>query len=176
MVIGQDRSATQPEYGVRDLRLAQFGIRLAEALRFPILTVIDTPGAELSAEAERQGIVREIADTLGAMEARTVPAVGLLLGEGCGAAAIATLGTDIVLAAEHSWLAALPLRGAADIMYGDPNRTLDVAVAQQITATQLWAEGIVDRLIPEPLSELPSEWCARVVAACAAAVRPAMAC
>jgi acetyl-CoA carboxylase carboxyl transferase subunit beta len=153
VVVGQDRRAPDTRFRVADLRRAQEGIRLAEALGFPLVTVVDTPGAELSAAAEEDGLAREIANTLAAMAARTVPAVGVLLGEGCGAAALAILGTDVVIAAESAWLSALPLEGAADILYGDASRVAEAAVEQRIGARELLAEGIVHRLVPESVDD-----------------------
>ena len=150
LIVGQDRAASDPRYGVADLRLAREGIHLAEWLGLPVVTVVDTPGAELSVAAEEGGLAREIANTLGAMAARSVPAVTLLLGEGCGAAAIALFGGDVVIAAEGSWLAALPLEGAADILYGDGALAVRAARAQRVAAAELLQDGIVDRIVAEP--------------------------
>lgn len=153
VVIGQDRRAPEAHFRVADLRLAQEGVRIAEALGLPIVTVVDTPGAELSARAEEQGVAREVANTLAAMESRTVPAVGVLLGEGCGAAALALLGTDTVIAAENAWLSAMPLEGAADILFDDASLVVEAATAQRIAAAELQESGIVQRLVPETVDD-----------------------
>ena len=167
LIIAQDRAAADSRYGIAGLRLAQEGIDLAHSLGLPIVTVVDTPGAELSVAAEEGGLARQIASTLGAMAARTMPAVTLLLGEGCGAAAISIFGGDVVVAAESSWLAALPLEGAADLLYGDGTRAVEAAVAQRVGAPELLADGIIDRIVAEPDDDDPAVFADAMIAACA---------
>ena len=167
LIVAQDRAAEDSHYGVADLRLAQEGIHLAQWLGLPIVTVVDTPGTELSVAAEEGGLARQISITLGAMAARTVPAVTLLLGEGCGAAAISIFGGDVVVAAEGSWLAALPLEGAADILYGDGTRAVQAAVTQRVGAPELLADGIIDRIVAEPEDDDPVVFADAMIAACA---------
>lgn len=149
LIVGQDRAARDPRYGIEDLKRAREGIRLAQWLGLPIVTVVDTPGAELSVAAEEGGLASEIARTLAALASRTVPVVTVLLGEGTGAAAIALFGGDVVIAAEGSWMAAMPLEGAADILFGDSSRAVDAAAAQRVAAPELLADGIVDRIVAE---------------------------
>lgn len=150
LIVGQDRAAPRPECGTDDLKRAREGIRVAHWLGLPIVTVVDTPGAELSAAAEEGGLAGEIAMTLAALASRTVPVVTLLLGQGTGAAAVALFGGDVVVAAEGAWLAAMPLEGAAEILFGDSSRAVDAAAAQRVSAAELLADGIVDRVVSEP--------------------------
>jgi len=144
--------AARPQCGTDDLKRAREGIRVAQLLGLPIVTVVDTPGAEMSVAAEEGGLASEIARTLAALAWRTVPVVTLLLGQGTGAAAVALFGGDVVVAAEGAWLAAMPLQGAAEILFGDSLRAIEAAAAQRVAAAELLADGIVDRVVPEAAS------------------------
>ena len=74
----------------------------------------------------------------------------MLLGQGTGGAALALLPADRILAAEHAWLAPLAPEGASAIVYRDTSHAPDLAARQGIRATDLAADGIIDRVIPEP--------------------------
>ncbi len=74
-------------------------MELAAGLRLPLVTVIDTPGGELSPAAEEGGVAREIARCLATLITLPVPTVAILLGQGTGGAALALLPADRVLAA-----------------------------------------------------------------------------
>ena len=148
VVIGQDRQ--QPPPGPAGLRLARRAIRLAAELRLPLVTVIDTPGAELSVQAEEDGLAREIAFCLADLLTHPGPTVSVLLGQGAGGAALALLPADRTLAAEHAWLAPLAPEGASAIVYRDRDHAAELAMRQGILATDLAALGVVDQVIPEP--------------------------
>lgn len=136
-------------------------MRLAAELRLPLLTVIDTNGAELSARAEEHALAGEIARCIAELSSLPVPVVSLLLGEGTGGAALALLPADRTIATEHSWLSPLPPEGASVILHRTPDRAAELAEQQRIGAAELLREGVVDRILPEdPDGLLP-----RVVAA-----------
>ena len=147
VVIGQDRR--QPPPGPAALRLARRGIRLAAGLRLPLVTVIDTPGAELSTAAEEDGLAGEIAGCLADLITHPGPTVSVLLGQGTGGAALALLPADRTLAAEHAWLAPLAPEGASAIVYRDNRHAAEIAARQGIRAADLAALGLVDVVIPE---------------------------
>ena len=147
MVIGQDRHG--PALGPAGLRLARRGIRLAAELRLPLVTVIDTPGAELSPAAEQDGLAPEIAFCLADLVTHRGPTISLLLGQGTGGAALALLPADRTLAAQHAWLAPLAPEGASAIVYRDSGHAEELGARQGIRSTDLAALGIVDRVIPE---------------------------
>ena len=147
VVIGQDRHGTT--LGPAGLRLARRGIRLAAELRLPLVTVIDTPGAELSPAAEQGGLAPEIAFCLANLVTHRGPTISLLLGQGTGGAALALLPADRTLAAQHAWLAPLAPEGASAIVYRDSSHAAELAAQQGIRSTDLAALGIVDRVIPE---------------------------
>jgi acyl-CoA carboxylase subunit beta len=147
VVVAQDR--TGPTADVAALRLARRGMRLAEDLRIPLVTVIDTPGAELSPQAEEQGLASEIAQCIALMISLRTAAVAVLLGEGTGGGALALLPADRVLAAQHAWLAPLAPEGASAIVYKDTAHAPELAARQRIRAADLASDGIVDRVVPE---------------------------
>lgn len=143
--IGQHRVAlTPPTFGT-----ARRGMRLAEELGIPLVTVIDTPGTELSPEAEEEGIAAEIACCIAKLIGLATPTVSVLLGQGTGGAALALLPADRVLAAEHAWLAPLAPEGASVIVYRDTTHAPELAALQGIRAPDLAAHGIVDRVVAE---------------------------
>jgi acetyl-CoA carboxylase carboxyl transferase subunit beta len=142
----QDRASA---FGIGGLDLLLRGVRMAAELRSPFITVIDTPGAELSVAAEEAGIARRIAQCLAAMMGLPVPTIAVLLGQGTGGGALALLPADRVLAAGHAWLAPLAPEGASAIVYRDTTHAADLARAQGIGAASLVAAGIVDQVIPE---------------------------
>ncbi len=151
VVIGQDRHGLGPA----GLRLARRGIRLAAELRLPLVTVIDTPGAELSAAAEQDGLAPEIAFCLANLVTHRGPTISLLLGQGTGGAALALLPADRTLAAQHAWLAPLAPEGASAIVYRDTSHAAELAAQQGVRSTDLAALGIVDRVIPEAFGGTP---------------------
>jgi acetyl-CoA carboxylase carboxyl transferase subunit beta len=163
--LGQER--TGRPIGPAAIRQARRGIRLAADLRLPLVTVIDTPGAELSRAAEEGGLAHEIAQCLTELVTLPSPTVSLLLGQGAGGAALAILPADRVLATQHGWLAPLPLEGASAIVHRTPDRAADLADAQRIQATDLIEAGLVDAVItehPDATTE-PTAFCHRAAQA-----------
>lgn len=152
IVIGQCRQAQITE-GLLDasaLREARRGLRLSRELGLPLVTIIDTPGAALSKEAEESGLAGEIARTLAELVTLATPTVSVLLGQGTGGIALALVPADRVIAAEHAWLAPLPPEGASAIMFRDTSHAPDLARAQGIRSADLLANGIVDAVVGEP--------------------------
>ncbi|NYI79801.1 carboxyl transferase domain-containing protein [Nocardioides panzhihuensis] len=165
LVLAQDRreQAHQP-LGPEGLREAQRGMKLAAGLGLPVVTVIDTPGAALSAEAENGGIAGEIARTLGALVNVETPTLSLMLGEGNGGGALAFLPADRVVAAQHAWLSPLPPEGASAIVHGNSDHAAEMAEAQRVLAVDLQQIGVVDRIVTESpdAADEPVAFCRRV--------------
>lgn len=150
VVVGQDRDDQATPLDAAALREVRRGIRLARELELPLVSVIDTPGAALSKEAEERGLAPEIARTLSDLITLPTPTVSLLMGQGTGGIALALNPADRVLASQHAWLAPLPPEGASAIMHRTPDRAADMAAAQGVRSADLLAAGIVDRVILEP--------------------------
>ncbi|MGH3262434.1 MAG: carboxyl transferase domain-containing protein [Trebonia sp.] len=165
VVIGHDRRSGHrgTPFGPAALRQAQRGMRLSQELHLPLVSVIDTPGAELSRASEEGGLSGEIARSLAELMQLTSPTVSVILGEGTGGGALASLPADIVLCARHGWLAPLPPEGAAEILHRDLARAPEVAAGLGITANALRDAGIVDRIIPEfdDAADEPRAFCER---------------
>ena len=166
VVIGQDRT-TQTRFkpmGPAALREARRGMRLANELRLPLVSLIDTPGADLSPEAEQGAIAGEIARCISWMSTMRVPTVSVILGQGCGGGALALLPADVVIAAENAWLSPLPPEGASAIVHGDLEHAAEMAEAQRVGAIDLHENGTVHHIVAEPEGDTP-ERLARAIAA-----------
>ena len=161
VIIGQDRHHQPPhaetELGPAALRFARRGI--------PLVSIIDTPGAELSAAAEEQAMAGSIARTLGELVDVDVPTVSVILGQGCGGGALAMLPADKVLAAAHGWLSPLPPEGASAIIYRDTAHAPAMMENQGVSAGALVSSGIIDGIIPETpdASDEPTAFINRVI-------------
>ncbi|MGW5267353.1 carboxyl transferase domain-containing protein [Rhodococcus sp. NPDC003994] len=151
VVFGHDRAGQTPDrtMGPGALREARRAMRLAEELRLPLVTVIDTLGASLSREAEERGLAPEIARCIADLVTLRTPTVSVLLGQGTGGGALALLPADRTVAAAHAWLAPLPPEGASAIVHRDTAHAAELAEAQGIRATDLRATGIVDTIVNE---------------------------
>ena len=166
VVLGQDRvrqSADSP-LGPAGLREARRGIRLAHELGLPLVTVIDTPGAALSKEAEEGGLAGEIARCLADLTVLRAPTVCVLLGQGSGGGALALMPADRVIAAQHAWLSPLPPEGASAILYRTTERAPELADRQGVRSLDLLRHGIVDRIVAErpDAADEPEPFCQRL--------------
>jgi acyl-CoA carboxylase subunit beta len=164
--LGQDRRGQTEMHplGPGALREARRGMRLAAELHLPLLTVIDTPGAALSVEAEQGGLAGEIARCLADLVTLDAPTLCLMLGEGTGGGALALLPADRVVAAQHAWLSPLPPEGASAIVHRDLAHAPELARAQGVRSLDLRSAGIVDRIVAErpDAADEPEEFCARL--------------
>lgn len=172
VVVGQDRQrqAAGHPLGPAALRQARHGMRLADELGLPLVTVIDTPGAELSRGAEEGALAAEIARCVATLSTLRGPTVSVLLGEGCGGGALALLPARRIIATEHAWLAPLPPEGASAIVHGDVHHAAQIAEQQHVRATDLVALGVVHEVVPE----LPGDTDRELALAVAAAVSQAL--
>jgi acetyl-CoA carboxylase carboxyl transferase subunit beta len=170
VLIGQDRRHRTTSAG---LRCARRGMRLAAELRLPLVTVVDTAGADLAGPAEDSGLAGEIARCMADFVDLTVPSVSILLGQGAGGPALALLPARHVIAAEHAWLAPLPPEGAAALAHRDTGRAPDMAERQHIGAWDLLARGIVRHVVREPVPAHrdPIDFLRRVARDCAHLIR-----
>lgn len=173
VVIGQDRTTQTPAtpMGPAALREARRGMKLANELKLPLVSFIDTPGAELSPEAEKGAIAGEIARCISQMSTMKVPSVSVLLGEGCGGGALALLPASRTIATEHSWLSPLPPEGASAIVYGDVDHADEMAESQKIRSVDLFEIGVVHHVIPEPPDDTAEAFALAVAAECGAQLR-----
>jgi acetyl-CoA carboxylase beta subunit/acetyl-CoA carboxylase alpha subunit len=169
IVLGQSRPLRKDAAGMGpgSLREARRGMKLAEELRLPLLTVIDTAGAALSQEAEEGGLAGEIARSLHELIGLESPSVSVLLGQGAGGGALALLPADRTIAAQHSWLSPLPPEGASAIVHRTTEFAARMSEAQGVNVAALYANGLVDHIVDErdDASLEPREFCARMARA-----------
>jgi acetyl-CoA carboxylase carboxyl transferase subunit beta len=77
----------------------------------------------------------------------------------------------VVIAAEHAWLSPLPPEGASVIVHGDTTHAAEMAEAQHVRAVDLLAEGAVQRVVPEHVTDTVRDVAVAVAAECAAVLR-----
>lgn len=166
VVAGQDRHGQTVEepLGPAALREARRGMRLASELHLPLVTIIDTPGAALSKEAEEGGLAAEIARSLYDMVMLPAPTLSVLLGQGSGGAALALIPADHTIASQHAWLSPLPPEGASAIVHRTTEFAPQMAQAQGVRALDLLANGIVDWVVAElpDAADEPVAFCRRI--------------
>jgi len=125
-------------------------MKLAEKLRCPVVTLIDTPGAYPGKEAEERGQSEAIARALLEMARLRTPIVAVITGEGGSGGALAIGIGDAVLMLEHAVYSVISPEGCAAILWRDGTRSREAAAALRITAPDLAGFGIIDEIIPEP--------------------------
>ncbi|ALG83844.1 carboxyl transferase [Gordonia phthalatica] len=146
VLVGQDRGVQSAGHLISapELRVARRAIELADRWSLPLVTVVDTSGGELSADAEESGLARQIAHCTAELLGARVPTASILLGQGTGGAALAMFPTDLRIAASDAWLSPLPPEGASIIMHGDVDHAPTMAREQHIWSRDLRELGILD--------------------------------
>lgn len=152
VVVAMDRhvrgdAAARP--GPDAYRLAQRAIRLADRLGLPVLTLIDTPGADPAPDAERHGVAAELAGTLLALAELRTPSVALCVGEGASGGAMALGHADRLLVLAGAVFSVIGPAAGAAILYRDPTRAPELARDLQLTAPSLLRLAVVDEIVPE---------------------------
>jgi acetyl-CoA carboxylase carboxyl transferase subunit alpha len=136
-----------PEGYRKALRLMQ----LAEKFGRPVVTLLDTPGAYPGLEAEERGQAEAIARNLFEMSHLKVPIVVVIIGEGASGGALGIGIGDRILMLENAWYSVIAPESCSSILWRSWDYKEQAAEALKLTATDLVAQGIVDRVIPEPL-------------------------
>ncbi|OZC76323.1 hypothetical protein CH282_25920 [Rhodococcus sp. 06-418-1B] len=144
-----DGAARQSPAGYR---LAQRAVELAEKLSLPVLTLVDTPGADPSPESEGGGIAREIARTLWSFDQLTTGSVSVCVGEGGSGGAIALAHTDLMFMLEDSVFSVIGPEAAAVILWHDVSRAREATSALRIDAGALLDLGVCDRVLSSDTS------------------------
>ncbi|MCU1658498.1 MAG: carboxyl transferase [Pseudonocardiales bacterium] len=142
-----DDAAARP--GPAAFRLAQRAIALAHRLSVPILTLIDTPGAEPGPAAEADGVAGEIARTLQAIAAARVPSVALCVGEGGSGGAMALAHADRLLMLSKAVFSVIGPQAGATILYRDAGQAPELAAALGLRAADLVRLGVADGIVEE---------------------------
>jgi acyl-CoA carboxylase subunit beta len=150
VVVALDRHAGDGRPRPAGYRLAQRAISLAGRLSLPLLTFVDTPGADPSASSEADGIAGEIARTFRAMAELTTTSVCVCVGEGGSGGALALAHADRLLIQEHAVFSVIAPEGAAAILERDAGKAPELAARLKLTSADLANLGIVDGVVSEP--------------------------
>jgi acetyl-CoA carboxylase carboxyl transferase subunit alpha len=132
-------------------RKALLKMRLAEKYKFPIISLIDTPGAYPGIGAEERGQAAVIAENLMAMSQIDTPIVCVVIGEGGSGGALGIGIGDRVAMLEHAYYSVISPEGCATILWKGAEKAPQAAVALKMTSRDLLRQGIIDEVIPEPL-------------------------
>ncbi|MEI3614345.1 acetyl-CoA carboxylase carboxyl transferase subunit alpha [Pseudogracilibacillus sp. SO30301A] len=125
-------------------------MKLAEKFNRPIITFIDTKGAEPGKAAEERGQSEAIAYNLKEMAGLTVPIVCIVIGEGGSGGALALGVGNHIHMLENSTYSVISPEGAASILWKDATLSQKAAESMRITSYDLKEFGIIDEIIPEP--------------------------
>lgn len=136
----------EPEGYRKALRL----MKQAEKFARPVICLVDTPGAFCGLEAEERGQGEAIARNIYEMSGLKVPVVSIIIGEGGSGGALAMATADEVWMLENSIYSILSPEGFASILWKDSSKAKEAAEVMKLTAENLKAHGIVERVFAEP--------------------------
>ncbi|KAF3362261.1 Acetyl-coenzyme A carboxylase carboxyl transferase subunit alpha [Chlamydiales bacterium STE3] len=159
MVIGQEKGfdtesrvyrnfgMLNPEGFRKALRLMQ----LAEKFSLPVISLLDTPGANPRLEAEERGQGWAIAMNLREMARIKTPIMVVVIGEGCSGGALGMGVGDVIAMLEHSYYTVISPEGCASILWKDADKKAEAAERLKLNAENLLQLGVIDAILNEPL-------------------------
>jgi acetyl-CoA carboxylase carboxyl transferase subunit alpha len=125
-------------------------MELAERHGFPVISLVDTPGAYPGVAAEQHGQGGAIAESQAIMSRLTVPTVACVIGEGGSGGAIAIALADRVLMQENAIYSVISPEGCAAILWRDAGEAKKAAAAFKPDAVHCLELGVIDAIVPEP--------------------------
>lgn len=137
----------RPEGYRKVLRLME----MADKFGLPVITLIDTPGAYPGKGAEERGQAEAIARSTDTCLKLGVPLVSVVIGEGGSGGAVALATANWVIMLEHSIYSVISPEGCASILWKNAEKMQEAADALRLTAQDLEALGVADRVVTEPL-------------------------
>ncbi|MFY1576002.1 acetyl-CoA carboxylase carboxyltransferase subunit alpha [Verrucosispora sp. WMMD703] len=158
MVIGHQKGHTTAELAARNFGMATPAghrkalrlMRLAARLGLPVVTLVDTPGADPGVEAEEHGQAAAIAENILTLSVLPTPVVTVVTGEGGSGGALALAVADRVLMLQHAVYSVISPEGCAAILWPGRTAAPQAARALRLTAPDLCRLGVVDEVVPEP--------------------------
>ncbi|RHW16991.1 acetyl-CoA carboxylase carboxyltransferase subunit alpha [Sphingomonas gilva] len=123
---------------------------LADRFGLPVVTLVDTSGAFPGIQAEERGQAEAIARSTQMCLGLSVPMVACILGEGGSGGAVALAAGNRVLMMEHAVYSVISPEGCASILWRTADKAADAAEAMRVTAQDLKALGVIDRIVAEP--------------------------
>ena len=136
-----------PEGYRKALRL----MKMAERFNFPVVCLIDTPGANPGLEGEERGQAEAIARNLFEMAQLRVPIVCIVIGEGASGGAIGIGLGDKVFMMENTWYSVISPESCSSILWHSWDYKEQAAEALKLTPDHMYNFGLIDGIIPEPL-------------------------
>lgn len=136
-----------PEGFRKAMRLMSF----AEKFRLPVVSLLDTPGANPRLEAEERGQGWAIAQNLRDMAGLKTPIIVIVIGEGCSGGALGMGVGDVIGMLEHSYYSVISPEGCASILWKDAGKKAEAAETLKLNAENMLELHIIDAIINEPL-------------------------
>ena len=137
----------RPEGYRKAIRLME----LADKFGLPLITLVDTPGAYPGKGAEERGQSEAISRSTEKCLQIGVPFISIIIGEGGSGGAVAFATANKVAMLEHSVYSVISPEGCASILWKDAEKMREAAEALRLTAEDLYALGVSDQIIKEPL-------------------------
>ncbi|MBA3427217.1 MAG: acetyl-CoA carboxylase carboxyltransferase subunit alpha [Actinobacteria bacterium] len=125
-------------------------MELADRHGFPLVSLVDTPGAYPGVAAEQHGQGGAIARCQAAMARLGVPTVACIIGEGGSGGAVAIALADRVLMQENAIYSVISPEGCAAILWRDAGEARKAAAAFKPDAAHCLELGVIDGIVPEP--------------------------
>jgi acetyl-CoA carboxylase carboxyl transferase subunit alpha len=123
---------------------------LADRFGFPLVSLVDTPGAYPGVAAEQHGQGGAIARSQARMLRLGVPTVACVIGEGGSGGAVALAVSDRVLMQENAIYSVISPEGCAAILWRDREAAKQAAAAFKPDAAHSLELGVIDAIVPEP--------------------------
>lgn len=136
-----------PEGYRKALRL----MKMAERFGYPVICLIDTPGAYPGIEAEDRGQAEAIARNLFEMAKLEVPIVCVIIGEGASGGALGIGVGDRVYMLENTWYTVISPESCSSILWRSWDFKEQAAEALKLTADHMLGFGLIDGVIKEPI-------------------------
>jgi acetyl-CoA carboxylase carboxyl transferase subunit alpha len=151
---GRDlKERTERNFGMaypEGYRKAMRAMELADRHRFPVITLVNTPGAYPGVVAEEHGQGGAIAASQAVMLRLTVPVVACIIGEGGSGGAVAIAAADRVLMQQNAIYSVISPEGCAAILWRDASQARKAAEAFKPDAAHCLELGVIDAIVPEP--------------------------
>ncbi|TML85296.1 MAG: acetyl-CoA carboxylase carboxyltransferase subunit alpha [Actinobacteria bacterium] len=158
VLVGQQKGRdiqerTKRQFGMpypEGYRKAMRAMELADRHGFPVISLVDTPGAYPGVAAEQHGQGGMIAQSQALMARLRVPTVACVIGEGGSGGAIAIALADRVLMQENAIYSVISPEGCAAILWRDASQAKKAAAAFKPDAAHCLELGVIDGIVPEP--------------------------
>ena len=137
----------KPEGYRKAIRLME----LADRFGIPVVSLVDTSGAFPGIQAEERGQAEAIARSTETCLALGVPMIACIVGEGGSGGAVALAAADRILMFQYAVYSVISPEGCASILWRTGDKAADAAQAMKMTADDLKALRIIDRIVPEPV-------------------------